>query len=63
VRKTYFQRRGENPESALRGNAEVEVRALVAEHLDTTLIELSELLLQRTRNWVIRTALGGIYKN
>jgi len=38
-------------------NAEVEVRALVAEYPDSTLIELSELLLQRTGNWVSRTAL------
>ena len=38
-------------------NAEAEVRALVAEYPDATLIELSELLLQRTGNWVSRTAL------
>ena len=38
-------------------NAEVEVRALVAEYPDATLIELSELLLQRTGNWVSQTAL------
>ncbi len=38
-------------------NAEVEVRALVAQHPDATLIELSELVLQRTGNWVSRMAL------
>ena len=38
-------------------NAEVEIRALVAEYPDATLIELSELLLQRTGNWVSQTAL------
>jgi transposase len=38
-------------------NAEVEVRALVAQHPDATLIELSELVLQRTGNWVSLTAL------
>ncbi|MEG4066263.1 hypothetical protein QUA42_02725 [Microcoleus sp. Pol11C2] len=35
-------------------NAEAEVRALVAEYPDATLVEL---LLQRTGNWVSRTAL------
>jgi transposase len=57
LRETYFQKRGENPDSALTANAEVEVRALVAEYPDATLIELSELLLQRRGNWVSRTAL------
>ena len=52
-----MQKRGENPDSALTANAEAEVRALVAEYPDATLIELSEFLLQRTGNWVSRTAL------
>jgi transposase len=56
LRETYFQKRGENRFSHL-DNAEAEVRSLVAEYLDATLIELSELLLQRTGNWVSRTAL------
>src|SRR4028118_535606 len=46
-----------NPASALTANAKVEIRALVAEYRDATLIELSELLLQRTGNWVSQTAL------
>ena len=45
-----MQKRGENPDSALTANAEAEVRALVAEYPDATLMELSELLLQRTGN-------------
>jgi transposase len=57
LRETYFQKRGENPDSALTANAEAEVRALVAEYPDATLVELSELLLQQTGNWVSRTAL------
>ena len=55
--ETYFPKRGESPDSALTANAEAKVRALVAEYPDATLIELSELLLQRTGNWVSRTAL------
>ena len=55
--ETYFQKRGGNPASALTANAKVEIRALVAEYRDATLIELSELLLQRTGNWVSQTAL------
>lgn len=38
-------------------NAEAEVRALVAEYADATLIELSELLVQRTGNLVSRMVL------
>jgi transposase len=57
MRKTYFQKRGGKPRFNHLANAEVEVRALVAEHPDATLIELSELVLQRTGNWVSRTAL------
>ena len=56
LRETYFQKRGGNRFSHL-DNAEAEVRSLVAEYPDATLIELSELLLQRTGNWVSRTAL------
>jgi transposase len=57
LRETYFPKRGENPDSALTANTEAEVRALVAEYPDATLVELSELLLQQTGNWVSRTAL------
>ena len=56
LRETYFQKRGGNRFSHL-DNAEAEVRSLVAEYPDATLIELSELLLQRTGNWVSQTAL------
>lgn len=38
-------------------NAEAEVRLLVAEHGDATLIELCELFAQKTGNWVSPTAL------
>ena len=34
-----------------------EVRALVAEHPDATLVELCELFAQKTGNWVSRTAM------
>ena len=57
LRETYFQKRGKKPDSALTANAEVEVRALVAEYPDATLVELSELLLQQTGNLVSQTAL------
>jgi hypothetical protein len=43
LRETYFQKRGGNRFSHL-DNAEAEVRSLVAEYPDATLIELSELL-------------------
>jgi transposase len=56
LRETYFPKRGGNRFSHL-DNAEAEVRSLVAEYPDATLIKLSELLLQRTGNWVSRTAL------
>ena len=39
-------------------NAEVEVKALVAEHPDATLVELCELFAIKTGNWVSRTALN-----
>ena len=38
-------------------NAEVEVRALVADYPDATLVELGELFLQKTGNWVSKTAM------
>ncbi|NEQ78586.1 MAG: transposase [Okeania sp. SIO2C9] len=38
-------------------NAEVEVRALVADYPDATLVELCELFLQKTGNWVSKTAM------
>ena len=38
-------------------NAEVEVKALVAEHPDATRVELCELFAIKTGNWVSRTAM------
>jgi transposase len=38
-------------------NAEVEVRELVSEHQDATLVELCELWAGKTGNWVSRTAM------
>jgi putative transposase len=38
-------------------NAEEEIRALVVEHPDATLVELCELFPQKTGNWVSRTAM------
>ncbi|MDP8935551.1 MAG: transposase [Cyanobacteriota bacterium] len=38
-------------------NAEQEVRSLVAEYPDATLLELCELLANQTGNWVSRTAM------
>jgi len=38
-------------------NAEVEVKALVAEDPDATLVELCELFAIKTGNWVSRTAM------
>jgi len=38
-------------------NGEALVRALVAEHLDATLVELCELLGHKRGNWVSRTAM------
>ena len=39
-------------------NAEAEVRALVAAHADATLVELCEVYLEKTGNWVSRTAMS-----
>ena len=38
-------------------NAEIEVKALVADHPDATLVELCELFGIKTGNWVSRTAM------
>lgn len=38
--------------------AETELRELVAEHHDATLLELCELFAAKTENWVSRTAMG-----
>lgn len=38
-------------------NAEPEVKALVAEHPDATLVELCELFAQKTGNWVSQAAM------
>jgi transposase len=38
-------------------NAEPEVKALVAEYPDATLVELCELFAIKTGNWVSRTAM------
>ena len=38
-------------------NAEEEIRALVVDHPDATLVELCELFAQKTGNWVSRTAM------
>src|ERR687886_2624979 len=38
-------------------NAQPQVKALVAEYPDATLIELCELFAQKTGNWVSRTAM------
>ena len=45
------------PQLSYLTNRETEVRALVAEHPDATLVELCELLAQNTGHWVSRTAL------
>jgi transposase len=38
-------------------NAEEEIRALVVEHPDATLVKLCELFAQKTENWVSKTAM------
>lgn len=38
-------------------NAAEEIRSLVAEHPDATLVELCELFASKTGNWVSRTAM------
>ncbi|NES19440.1 MAG: transposase [Symploca sp. SIO3E6] len=38
-------------------NAEADVRGLVADYPDATLVELCELFLQKTGNWVSKTAM------
>jgi transposase len=50
------KRRGK-PQFSYLTNRETEVRALVAEHPDATLVELCELFAQNTGHWVSRTAL------
>jgi len=43
-------------------NAEVELRELVAENHDATIVELCELFAVKTGNWVSRTAMCRTYK-
>jgi transposase len=45
------------PQYSYLTNAEQEVRVLVAEYPDATLLELCELLANQTGNWVSRTAM------
>src|SRR4028118_636892 len=45
------------PQFSYLTNAEPEVKALVAEHPDATLVELCELFAIKTGNWVSRTAM------
>jgi transposase len=45
------------PQYSYLTNAEQEVRILVAEYPDATLLELCELLANQTGNWVSRTAM------
>ena len=45
------------PQFSHLSNREEEVRSLVAEHQDATLIELCELFAEKTGNWVSRTAM------
>ncbi len=47
----------EKPQFSYLTNRETEVRALVEDHPDATLVELGELLAQNTGHWVSRTAL------
>lgn len=44
-------------------NSEAEVKALVADHPDATLVELCEFFLQKTGNWVSRTAMSRYLQN
>lgn len=50
------QKRGKPQFSHLTSKSE-EIRALVAEHPDATLVELCELFAQKTGNWVSRAAM------
>ena len=45
------------PQFSYLTNAEEEIRELVVEHPDATLVELCELFAQKTGNWVSRTAM------
>lgn len=45
------------PQFSYLTNAEREVKALVADYPDATLVELCELFAQKTGNWVSRTAM------
>lgn len=45
------------PQFSYLTNASEEVKTLVAEHPDATLVELCELFAQKTGNWVSRTAM------
>ncbi|GET43162.1 hypothetical protein [Microseira wollei] len=43
--------------------AKAEIRTMVAENPDATLVELCELLAQKTGNWVSRTAMCPYLQN
>ena len=45
------------PQFSYLTNGEEEIRALVVDHPDATLVELCELFAQKTGNWVSRTAM------
>jgi transposase len=45
------------PQFSYLTNAEKEIRALVVEHPDATLVELCKFFAQKTGNWVSRTAM------
>lgn len=45
------------PQFSYLTNAEAEIKTMVAEHPDATLLELCELFAQHTGNWVSRTAM------
>jgi putative transposase len=46
------------PQFSYLTNTEVELRELIVENHDATLIELCELFMVKTGNWVSRTAMG-----
>ncbi|MGM3309637.1 helix-turn-helix domain-containing protein [Anabaena sp. WFMT] len=46
------------PQFSHLANTEVELRELIVENYDATLIELCELFADKTGNWVSRTAMG-----
>jgi transposase len=57
LREIYNLNKGENRNDRHLISKSEEVRALVAEHPDATLVELCELFAQKTGNWVSRAAM------